>query len=93
MEMELENVVASIPVSLRNILSKKLVTIILSTKEKDIVPVELAKRIIFLWQKDQLDSEAGIRTLLEAAFIVDAEATSQLFVEFGLQKPSIALRS
>jgi hypothetical protein len=72
--MSLDRAVSEIPLSLRDVLSKRLVEIILGTSERDAVPVELAKRIIYLWRQDQLESEAGIRTLLQAAMMVDSEA-------------------
>jgi len=90
--MSLDRAVSEIPLSLRDVLAKRLVEIILGTSERDAVPVELAKRIIYLWRQDQLESDAGIKTLLEASVIVDAEATAGVLRELGLQEIYAVLR-
>lgn len=83
----------SIPNSLHKDLSKKLVDIVLGTQDKNAVPTELAKKIIYLWRQDQLASSTGITTLLEAAVIVDAEATHSTLDELGLHEVTIALKN
>ncbi len=82
-----------IPNSLHEDLSKKLVSLVLGTKDKDAVPTELAKKIIYLWRQDQLASVTGISTLLQAATKVDADATCSCLDEFGLQEVVVALKS
>lgn len=82
-----------IPTSLHDDLSKRLVSIVLGTKDRDTVPTELAKKIIYIWRQDQLASKTGIKSLLEAALLVDSEATYVLLGELGLQETTIALRS
>ncbi len=82
-----------VPNSLYGDLSKRLVNIVLGTKDKDAVPPELAKKIIYLWRQDQLASPTGIATLLEAAIVVNAEATYSSLDELGLQEVTIALKS
>lgn len=88
----MESVVERIPNSLHEDLSKKLVSLVLGTKDKDAVPAELAKKIIYLWRQDQLASVTGISTLLEAATMVDADATLSCLDEFGLQEVVVALK-
>jgi len=88
----MESVVERIPNSLHEDLSKKLVSLVLGTKDKDAVPAELAKKIIYLWRQDQLASVTGISTLLEAATTVDADATCSCLDEFGLQEVVVALK-
>ncbi len=89
----MENVVENIPTSLYGNLSKKLVNLVLGTKDKNAVPADLSKKIIYLWRQDQLASPTGIKTLLEAAVMVDAEATHSTLGELGLQEVVTTLRS
>jgi len=89
----MEPIVEGIPVSLRDDLSKKLVAITLETRDRNAVPTELAKKIIYIWRQDQLASRAGLQALTEAALLVDAEATYKLFDELGLQKLTKTLKS
>ena len=82
-----------IPKSLFGDLSKRLVEIVLGAEEKDAVPTELAKKIIYIWRQDQLASKIGIEALLEAAVIVNPEATSEVLDEMGLHEVTVALRN
>jgi len=88
----MEKIVEGVPASLHGDLSKKLVAIVLGAKNKDAVPTELAKKIIYLWRQDQLASKTGIRIMLEAAAMVDVEATRRILDELGLQQQSVALQ-
>lgn len=88
----METLVEGIPKSLHHDLSKKLVAIVLGARDKDAVTTELAKKIIYLWRQDQLATKTGITALLEAALMVDAEATYLLLDELGLQELTVALR-
>ncbi len=89
----MENIVEGIPTSLYGNLSKKLINLVLGTKDKNAVPADLAKKIIYLWRQDQLASPTGIKTLLEAAVMVDAEATHSTLEELGLQEVVTTLRN
>jgi len=91
--MGMETLVEDIPHSLYDGLSKRLVEIVLETGDRNAVPAELAKKIIYLWRQDQLTSKTGIATMLEAAMLVDAEATGQILGEFGLQEVAVALKN
>lgn len=82
-----------IPSSLHGDLSKKLVEIVLDSKDKDAVPTELAKKIIYLWRQDQLATRTGIEALIEGAIKVDASMTFQLLDELGLEEVSVALQA
>jgi len=88
----MEKIVQGIPASLHGDLSKKLVAIVLGATDKDAVPTELAKKIIYLWRQDQLASSTGIRTILEAAVMVDVDKTHRILDELGLQQQSDALQ-
>lgn len=88
----MEKVVEGIPASLMSDLSKKLVNIVLGTKDKNAVPAELAKKVIYLWRQDQLASPTGVMTLLEAAVMADSGITYTTLDELGLQKVSATLK-
>lgn len=89
----MEGILEGIPASLHSDLSKKLVSIVLGTRDKDAVPTELAKKIIYIWRQDQLASTTGIKALLEASLLVDSKATYLLLDELGLQEMTIALKN
>jgi len=56
-------------------LSDKLVDIILTSKNDDKLPSQLAKTILNQWQNDNLKSESGLATLLQSAVLVELEKT------------------
>lgn len=89
----MESVVERIPNSLYGDLSKRLVNLVLGTQDKNAVPAELAKKIIYLWRQDQLASTTGVMTLLEAAITVDAEATYASLDELGLKEVTVVLKT
>ncbi len=82
----------SIPTSLLDDLSKRLITIVLESRDKNAVPTELAKKIIYLWRQDQLASKTGIEALLTGSLKVDTEATYRLLDELGLYDLAVTLR-
>jgi len=89
----MEAAIESIPASLIGDLSKKLVAIVLGTRDKDAVPTELAKKIIYLWRQDQLATRTGIQALLEGALMVDADVTYRLLDELGLHEVTVARKN
>ena len=89
----METTIEGIPNSLLDDLSKKLISIVLGSKDKNAVPTELAKKIIYLWRQEQLASKTGVTALLEGSIRVDAEATFQLLDELGLKEVSVILRN
>lgn len=89
----MESLVENIPSSLHGDLSKKLIGVVLGTKDKDAIPTELAKKIIYLWRQDQLATPTGLMALLEAATMVDVEVSYAILDELGLQEVTAALRS
>jgi hypothetical protein len=89
----MEPMLEKIPSSLHGDLSKKLVEIVLNSNDKDAVPTELAKKIIYLWRQDQLATRTGIEALIEGAIKVDASMTFQLLDELGLAEVSVALQA
>lgn len=83
----------SIPLSLREKIADKLVSIILDTEKKDVISSESAKKIIYLWRQDQLSTPAGLNTLLEAAAVVDNGKTYELLDDYGLEEIKVSLRA
>jgi hypothetical protein len=82
----MEAVMEKIPKSLREDLSKSLINIVLGSQDRNSVPSELAKKVIYLWRQDQLSSPSGIETLLEAALLADSEATHSTLNQLGLKE-------
>lgn len=89
----MEAVVEGIPNSLHGDLSKKLIDIVLGTQDKNAVPAELAKKIIYLWRQEQIASLTGILSLFEASVMVDSEATYSALDELGLQETTAVLKT
>jgi hypothetical protein len=89
----MEKALESIPSSLLGDLSSKLMDIVLGAEDKNAVPTELAKKVIYLWRQDQLSSLTGISTLMTASIMVDAEKTYSTLDELGLQKITTSVKS
>jgi len=67
--------------------SVKLIDLTLNSKNAKKISSKLAKNILYLWQRDQLDTPKGVESLLEAAAIVEPEKTSTyLREELGMQE-------
>ena len=90
--MSEKEIVKMIPASLYNVVSKRLVEIVLGTKKTERLPTSLAKSILYLWQRDQLENEVGIGKLLEAAMFVEPEKTISFFEEIGVQEIVVPLK-
>ena len=89
----MEKAVEKIPSSLLGDLSKNLVNIVLGTKDKNAVPAELAKKVIYLWRQDQLATVTGLTTLMEVSLMVDAEETYSTLDKLGLQEITTTIKS
>lgn len=76
-----------VPASKWEVLSNKLIDIILTSKNDDRLPSQLAKTILNHWQNNNLKSESGLATLLESAVLVELEKTQSALNE--LQMPDI----
>jgi hypothetical protein len=64
-----------IPAQTRQTVADKLVDFVLTSKNEERMPPQLANNIIHYWQKDLLSSEAGLAALLEAATLLEPEKT------------------
>ena len=78
--------VVKVPVVLRATLADKLIDLILNSPRGDQLSSDLAKTILFYWQRDQLSSEIGLQRLLEASMIVSPGETLKLFEDLGLNE-------
>ena len=92
LEINMEKAVENIPISLYGNISKRLIDIVLDTQEKNAIPTDLAKKIIYLWRQDQLTTLTGITALVEASMKVDASKTCTALEKLGLQKVALALQ-
>ncbi len=90
--MALEKIARNIPASLWNEASEKLVDIVLNSPNASKMPSDLAKTILYYWQRDQLATEVGLQRLLEAAMILEPEKTVSLMEELGLPEIVAMLR-
>lgn len=82
--MALEKIARNIPESLWSEASEKLVDIVLNSPNASKMPSDLAKTILYYWQRDQLATEVGLHRLLEASMILEPEKTISLMEELGL---------
>jgi len=74
-----------IPPLKRETLSDKLIDIILTSKNDDKMPSRLANTMLNHWQNDNLKSESGLATLMEAAVLVELEKTLTSLNELQMQ--------
>jgi len=90
--MSMEKIARNIPASLWSLASEKLVDIILNSSKASKMPSDLAKTILYYWQRDQLATEVGLQRLLEASMILEPEKTISLMEEFGLSEVVVMLK-
>jgi hypothetical protein len=82
--MSLEKIARNIPASLWNEASEKLVDMVLNSQNASKMPSDLAKTILYYWQRDQLATEVGLQRLLEASMMLEPEKTISVMEELGL---------
>jgi hypothetical protein len=75
-----------IPREKRNNAADRLVNIILSSKNDDKMPGDLANAILRQWQQNLLTSEAGLSALLNAAVLLEQEKTLTVLGELQLNE-------
>jgi len=86
--VDYRKLVELIPVAKWESLSDKLVDFILTSKNDEKMPNQLANTILHYWQQDVLKSESGLTALLEAALLLEPDKTINAFSE--LQMVNIA---
>jgi len=82
--MDYRKLVEAIPVVKREPLSNKLMDLILSSKNDERMPTQLANSILHHWQNDILISESGLTALLEAAVLLEPDKTIEVFTQLEL---------
>jgi len=82
--MDYRSLVEAIPVVKRALLSKKLVDLLLSSKNDEKIHPQLANSILYHWQNDVLSSESGLTALLEAAVLLEPDKTLEAFAQSEL---------
>ena len=89
--MDYPELVKSIPKPMRKPLSEKFMDILLEANITDAVPSSVAKTILYYWQRDQLDSEAGLTLLFKTVFEADLEKAIKVIDDFGLEEIKLAI--
>jgi len=90
--MALEKIARNIPASLWSIASEKLIDLVLNSSNASKMPSDLAKTILYYWQRDQLATEVGVQRALEASMILEPEKTISLMEELGLPEIVVMLK-
>jgi len=88
----LERIARKIPTSLWTTASEKLIDIVLNSSNAEKMPSDLAKTILYYWQRDQLATEVGLQRLLEATMILEPEKTIETIDSLGLPELVIMLK-
>lgn len=83
-DLTFRNMIETVPSDKRGLLSEKLADVILSTKNDDKMPTELANTILYYWQRNLLLVEQGLTALLEAAALLEPEKTTTVLTELSL---------
>jgi Tfp pilus assembly pilus retraction ATPase PilT len=86
--MEYAKLVGMIPIDKRDMLSDKLIDFILTSKNDEKMPSQLANTLLHFWQQNLVKTENGLAVLLEAALLLEPEKTVNIFGE--LQMANIA---
>jgi len=82
--MDYRRFVESIPVVKREPLSNRLIDLLLSSKNGEKMPSQLANTILHHWQNDILLSESGLTALLEAAALLEPDKTIEALTQLEL---------
>lgn len=82
--MDYCKLVQSIPAANWELLSDKLINLILKSKNEDKMPCKLANEILHHTQHDTIVSESGLTDLLEAAFLLEPDKTIEALNELQL---------
>ena len=84
--MDYHKLAELIPREKRKTTADKLVDIILSSKNDDKMPSDLANTILLQWQQNLLTSEHGLSALLKAAVLLEQEKTLTVLGELQLNE-------
>jgi len=82
--MDYAKLIEAVAVEKWGTLSAKLVDLILTSKNDERMPSQLASTILNHWQKGVLTTQAGLTALLEAAVLLEPEKTLAALTELQL---------
>jgi hypothetical protein len=82
--MDYRKIIDNVSVLKREVLSTKLIDVILLSKNDDKMPSQLANTILQQWQQDTLITESGLTALLEAAVLLDPTKTVEALTALEL---------
>ena len=84
--MDYHKLAELIPREKRRNTADKLVDIILSSKNDNKMPSDLANTILYQWQQNLLTSKPGLSALLKAAVLLEQEKTLTVLGELQLKE-------
>ena len=82
--MDYHSFISEIPPDRRQPLCNRLVDFLLTSKNDEKMPSQLAAKILRSWQQNTLNNESGMAALLEAAMLLEPEKTINSFNELQL---------
>lgn len=82
--LDYHKLVELIPVAKWEAVSDRLVDLVLTSKNDENMPSQLANRILYYWQQDVLKSESGIAALLEAAILLEPDKATNALSELQI---------
>ena len=89
--MSIRDAVESIPVEKRECLMVKLLDLILKSKKADMLPSNLAREFLRLWQEGKLMSADGLDLLVNIAKMLEPEAAVKKLNELGFAELAKAI--
>ena len=89
--MDYSRLVKLIPRTFRQTLSENLIDMLLNSSEDTTIPPSMAKIILHYMQRDQLDSQAGLSSLLKASYEAAPKKTMEIIESFNLKELLVAL--
>jgi hypothetical protein len=90
--VDAENILKSLPESSVASIQNGLVDTILKSKNAQILPSDVAKRLLSLYYSNQLGGSEGLKTLLQASVLLEQEKTAEMFQELGLADVAAKVR-
>ncbi len=91
--VDAENILKTLPSSSAAPLQKGLVDTILKSKNAQSLPADVAKHLLNLYHGNQLGSQEGLSTLLQASVLIEQEKTAEMLQELGLTDAAAKVRS
>ena len=91
--MDYRKLVETVPIVKREPLLKKLIDLLLSSKNDEKMPGSLANAILHHWQNDVLLNESGLTALLEAAVLLEPQKVVETFTQLEMADFAEELRA